>query len=299
MNLGQKIKNLRIEKMMTQKELAGSEITRNMLSQIENGGAQPSLSTIVYLAGKLGVPAGYLLSEGDEEFLYNKTNAMKNIKRAYADRNFELCREMCLSSFDEFDDELELILTDSCLGLAEEYALNGKLHKACRLLDEAWGHANMTMFQTALQKNKILVSFEFLKQLSPTLDSYEADTLNIDAIMDPYFYDSAFTKYVTLITTEQFGSIDDFASLFLDSNEYNTLLASHLKIRQAISLEKYSDAKKLLIEMMDGDITLPRLLLYFACCDMEICCKESDDYKGAYEFSNNRLEILEHMLIDD
>jgi len=204
-----------------------------------------------------------------------------------------------LSSFDEFDDELELILTDSCLGLAEEYALNGKLHKACRLLDEAWGHANMTMFQTALQKNKILVSFEFLKQLSPTLDSYEADTLNIDAIMDPYFYDSAFTKYVTLITTEQFGSIDDFASLFLDSNEYNTLLASHLKIRQAISLEKYSDAKKLLIEMMDGDITLPRLLLYFACCDMEICCKESDDYKGAYEFSNNRLEILEHMLIDD
>jgi len=83
MNIGKKIKNIRTEKLMTQSELAGDVITRNMLSQIENGSAQPSLSTVKYLAGKLGVPAGYLLSEGDEEFVYNKTRVMRNIKGVF------------------------------------------------------------------------------------------------------------------------------------------------------------------------------------------------------------------------
>ena len=68
MNIGQKIKKIRTEKLMTQNELVGNEITRNMLSQIENGSANPSLTTVQYIAKKLGVPAGYLLSEGDEEF---------------------------------------------------------------------------------------------------------------------------------------------------------------------------------------------------------------------------------------
>ena len=119
MEIGKKIKRLRTEKLITQSELVGNEITRNMLSRIENGAALPSLGTVVYLAKKLGVPAGYLLSEGDEEFIFNKTAAMKNIKRAYTDKNFEICHDMCITTFNEFDDELELILTDCCIGIAE------------------------------------------------------------------------------------------------------------------------------------------------------------------------------------
>ena len=61
MDLGSKIKQLRIDKMMTQKELAGNEITRNMLSQIENGSARPSMDTLRYLAGQLGKPVSYFL----------------------------------------------------------------------------------------------------------------------------------------------------------------------------------------------------------------------------------------------
>ena len=57
MDIGRKIKTIRVEKLMTQKELSGELITRNMLSQIENGVAQPSLSTVSYLAERLGVPA--------------------------------------------------------------------------------------------------------------------------------------------------------------------------------------------------------------------------------------------------
>ena len=72
MSIGDKIKNIRCAKMMTQQELAGEFITRNMLSRIENGFALPSIPTLVYLAEKLGVPAGYLLADESEEFQYRK-----------------------------------------------------------------------------------------------------------------------------------------------------------------------------------------------------------------------------------
>lgn len=47
---------------MTQKELVGDYITRNMLSKIENDSATPSVRTLEYLARALGVPSGYFLS---------------------------------------------------------------------------------------------------------------------------------------------------------------------------------------------------------------------------------------------
>ena len=62
MTLGQTIREARQSKGMTQKELVGDYITRNMLSKIENDSAIPSVRTLEYLAGALGFPTGYFLS---------------------------------------------------------------------------------------------------------------------------------------------------------------------------------------------------------------------------------------------
>lgn len=64
MTLGQKIKEARLMQGMTQKELVGDYITRNMLSKIENDSAAPSVRTLEYLAGALELPTGYFLSDG-------------------------------------------------------------------------------------------------------------------------------------------------------------------------------------------------------------------------------------------
>ena len=64
--LGQKIRELRLKNKMTQKELAGAFITRNMLSQIENDSATPSVKTIEYLAERLEKPIGYFLDKNQE-----------------------------------------------------------------------------------------------------------------------------------------------------------------------------------------------------------------------------------------
>ncbi len=60
-SLGSKIKEIRKEKKITQEQLAGTFISRAMLSKIETGSATPSLQTIIYLAEKLDTPLYFFL----------------------------------------------------------------------------------------------------------------------------------------------------------------------------------------------------------------------------------------------
>ena len=90
---GEKIKKLRTDKMMTQSELVGDQITRNMLSRIESDEANPSLSTLLYLAKRLNVPAGYLIADEDEDDVYSKAFVIRDIKRAYVSKNYRVCRK--------------------------------------------------------------------------------------------------------------------------------------------------------------------------------------------------------------
>ena len=63
MELGEKIRQARLEAGLSQRQLCGEEITRNMLSLIENGSAKPSMKTLQYLAGRLGKTVSYFLEE--------------------------------------------------------------------------------------------------------------------------------------------------------------------------------------------------------------------------------------------
>jgi tetratricopeptide (TPR) repeat protein len=59
--IGARIKSLRKEAGMTQTELAGGEMTKSMLSQIENNLAMPSMKNLQYIAERLKRPVSYLL----------------------------------------------------------------------------------------------------------------------------------------------------------------------------------------------------------------------------------------------
>ena len=66
MNLGEKLRQARLDAGLSQRQLCGEEITRNMLSQIEHSTAHPSMKTLCYLAQKLGKPVSFFL-EPDAE----------------------------------------------------------------------------------------------------------------------------------------------------------------------------------------------------------------------------------------
>ena len=62
MNIGDKIKDLRIEKRISQTQLAKAlGLAQNTLSQYENNVAKPSLDTLVLIAKFFTVSTDYLL----------------------------------------------------------------------------------------------------------------------------------------------------------------------------------------------------------------------------------------------
>ena len=63
MTMGQRILAARLAAGMSQRELAGEEITRNMLSSLEHDTANPSVATLLYLSRRLGKPVGWFLGE--------------------------------------------------------------------------------------------------------------------------------------------------------------------------------------------------------------------------------------------
>ena len=66
MNLGIRVREARLRKQMTQKDVVGDYMTRNMLSKIENGSATPSVKTLAHIAGALELPMSYFVDEGRE-----------------------------------------------------------------------------------------------------------------------------------------------------------------------------------------------------------------------------------------
>lgn len=287
MDIGKRVRNLRTEKLMTQTELAGGEITRNMLSQIENGSAMPSLGTVIYLAKRLGVSAGYLIAEESEEPLYRKNLVMGNIKKAYTDKSYTICRDLCLNEITEHDDEIELILSFCCINIAIEGICRGQLRSACGDIDSALIHAGRTMYDTSAVKSMSQVLYSLLRGISPTLDCLEIE--DGDKKYSAGMFDDAFCKYVI--------ALESLESDCFDPNDpRERLYQRHTEARRMMREGNFDAALKTFDEIARAEEALSKIMLYFMSIDMEICCREVGDFKGAYEYSQNKISMLENML---
>ena len=101
MELGEKIKQARLEAGLSQRQLCGDVVTRNMLSQIENGSARPSMDTLRYFAARLGKTLSYFLEE--DAVLSPNQQVMRNAREAYDSGNWEAVLET-LKEFRQPDD---------------------------------------------------------------------------------------------------------------------------------------------------------------------------------------------------
>ena len=84
MELGEKIKKARLEAGLSQRQLCGDAITRNMLSLIENGTAKPSMKTLAFLAEQLGKPMGYFLADSGDTELLEELRKLRQAEEALA-----------------------------------------------------------------------------------------------------------------------------------------------------------------------------------------------------------------------
>ena len=69
--LGERIRKLRKQQKLTLEALAGNELTKGMMSLIENNKANPSMDSLSYIAERLGVEASELLEEVSTQELRN------------------------------------------------------------------------------------------------------------------------------------------------------------------------------------------------------------------------------------
>lgn len=290
MNIGEKIKKLRTEKVMTQSELAGSEITRNMLSQIENGSALPSLGTIRYIASRLNVSAGYLIADGEEEHIYIKRNEINGIKNSFAAGDYKICRDMCINSKSHNDDEIQLILAECNLKIAIEEFNSGALHVACNYFDEAIETSDSTAYHTDHIGAIAGMYFRYMNKLSSTLDSSALDIEEINVY--PSFFND-FCVYAYMIDNRETSQNNPkLKNVLQDDSPY----ALHLSAKEQMYAGNFTEAYELLHKILYGSAKIPEPMLYFVLGDLEICCKETNDYKNAYSYSNEKLSLMQKLL---
>ncbi len=287
MNIGEKIKNLRTSKLMTQKELAGTEITRNMLSSIENGSATPSLATLKYLADRLGVSAGYLISDGENDEIYYKKYAdYGNITEAFKKKEWAICRDLCDECLsDSADYELTYLLAKSSAELGITCFRDGNLKKTVSLFECVSECLPKMIFGAEDVVSEILPYRGVMLRISPTLEFDIDASLGQDLVRinDIYAYEKALRDGYSVPSGFKWEN-EDF--------EY------------ALSAKKLSDsgnfeaAVALYSHICEND-TLPKPVMYLIFEDFERCCKETEDYKTAYELSQVKINLLEKMLAEN
>ncbi len=136
MTLGEKLKAARLAAGLSQRQLCGDVITRNMLSQIENGSANPSMETLRYLAGRLEKSIGYFLQEEAVESA--NPPVMEQARLAYGCGRYDRALEI-LAEYQRpdplFDAEAGYLWALCALGSAEALLSDGNAGAAVALLE--------------------------------------------------------------------------------------------------------------------------------------------------------------------
>ena len=137
MTIGQRILAARQASGLSQRELAGENITRNMLSAIEHDRAKPSLDTLVYLSEALGKPVSYFL--GEDTPSTEGYDEMVRARQAYDGGEYRACLEVLakIPDGEVLGREVRLLNVLASLTLAEQALSDGRVPYARELLDQA------------------------------------------------------------------------------------------------------------------------------------------------------------------
>ncbi len=291
MNIGQRIKELRSAKMMTQHELAGDHITRNMLSRIENGFALPSLPTLLYIAERLGVPAGYLIAEDGEEFNYKKSSRMPDIMSAYAAGDWHICKDLC-ENLGGHDDEINHIVCLCMYNEAKERFASGDLREAAELFEATKEQSKLTVYPADSLVGACDTYLLCIGMITPSLvtDIEIVSAPSLSSLSDD------FCRYFTLLYYLGDSAVPFDMLKNRGEQSEDSLYGQHISAKAEMRAGRYLEAYHMLKQILSSDREMPAPMLYYVFTDLEVCCRELSDYRGAYEYSSDRTGMLEKFL---
>ena len=276
MLLGEKIKAARKAGGITQTQLAGDKLTRNMISRIETGTANPSLDTIKYLAQRLSLPVSYLLSEEDDLLFYEKREKLSVIYSAYASKDYSYCIEK-IDSLSGLDDELAYILSTALLERGKKNVMRGALRSAMK----DFIRAEETVRLTALNTVHISAVLKMYKSIAsniqaPLLEFNESEY--IDGIYNMLDYDMY--RYL----------VQDYEYDFKDE-----CIKCHADAKKLIRERRYTDAIGKLLEASEKTFSqgYNSFVVFGIYTDLEQCYKQLLDFENAYRYATKRMSMLE------
>lgn len=257
MELGQRIKAARLEKGLSQRQLCGDMITRNMLSLIENSSARPSMDTLSYLARQLEKPISYFLQE--DAVTSPNHGVMTQIREAYRRRDYLLAKEL-LAAYrgpdETFDAEKELLQATVYLSLAQQAIIENRIPYAIRLLEDT----------EALQQVYCAEELEQKRQLLLAQTGADTPLPDVDAVL--------ILKARRALRQGQY----DKAGACLDACENHTALWQLLQGEVFLNLQDYRQA---VIYLSKAEEQYPELVAPM----LERCYSALEDYKMAYFYA--------------
>lgn len=261
MGMGERIRQARLEMGLTQKALCGDQITRNMLSQIENGSASASIGTLTYLARKLGKPVSFFLEE--EGTFSANASIMDEAWRVYESGDYAGVQSL-LETLTLPDPVLQRdISTLRCLnflGAAEQALEQNRTVYARELLSKAEEAESLLPWLPELRQRRL----QLLSQLPGQ-----------KAIYLPNLDDGLIAHAKASLSAHHWSR----AALLLDCvEERNTPLWSFLRGEAALRQKEYAYAADC---FQKAEAAYPNESI----SKLEQCFRELGDYKMAYFYA--------------
>ncbi len=267
MTFGEKLRAARIFRGLTQAALCGDTITRNMLSQLEGDRANPSLSTLKYLAARLELPPGYFIDEMSE-FDAKKIGNIQKIHRLLSEKKFADCLTLCMSlgSEDECrgDSEIALAIAECGYRLGREAFDAGDFTTARTMLCDALKYGGATAYDTTLFTTSARLMLDAIDRVTA---NESTEPLDLTSVAD-------------FVYSVDLWQSDDAAS------------SRQRDYRQAIAEFEsgdYEAAKNRIWAMAESTESLPGKYRLYS--QLEKYSSKESDYETAYRCAGAMLEI--------
>lgn len=261
MELGQRIRQARLDAGLSQRQLCQDLITRNMLSQIENGTAKPSMDTLQKLAARLGRTAGWFLDQQTEK-LPNQ-EVMERARQAAGSERLEILNGY-RGPDPVFDPERWLMELLTCMELAQAAIEEEKIPYARSLLDRAQVAGGKTPYYTGdLRRRWLLLQY--------AAGTPAGDLASLLPSEDPA---------LMLLAAAALEKKDPSAAgRFLDAVTEKT---AEWHMMRAAVFEELGDPDRAIVHYLQAGET-PQ-----AYCALERCYLAKEDYKQAYFYACKR-----------
>ena len=255
MELGQRIKQARLEAGLSQRQLCGEVITRNMLSLIENGSARPSMETLRYLAARLEKPMGWFLEE--QAVVSPNQSCMADARHCWSS-GYAIGALEALEAYaapdDTFDSEKGLLCYLACLSAARQALEEGRLPYALHWLEKA--AQEQSPYITAQQEQG--------RQLLLARAGERADLHDDEVLL---------ARAQQLLETDPRRSLE----ILQAAGDQNAARWQYLAGQAQLALGSYEAAARALSAV---ETVYPQVIPL-----LEECYRELGDFKRAYEYA--------------